>query len=824
MSSVFLHHLFVAVFAEQPFQDSTRTLRILLLLIILHEHSIEGISLSSCVAVLLRKKYCSFTSVSMEQPVTQMVQAKYEYEYMSGSGLPAKMLPGDLFTLLRKSNSDWWYVKREGEKKPVYLPATYLEIQPDNVVTGLGNRTAQRSSTLIPHAYMDSASEQTQPVPGNVAASQIRHNNMVSEISDRLRNRIVIPKPDYDNSQDPVPRPRPTQLNVRDGNSRQGIHKVATPIGGAMSPMTDSELSSHSEQSSVNSPEYFPPPPNESELRSHILNSNVHVAHSLSSSQLMPSAGDEWEMHRDERGRKYYYNNRTNETSWDPPSSVQKKRSSSVSPRTRKKNEASLQSLPPGWREEKTPSGGDVFINDQFKEKWYKSQNEHGETYYYSGDREETGWSLPTFTGWDSKLSRAADINFLMNVHRRHSEIEVGDIHPETASSEKEGYLQRARPGEATRKVKWQQVYTAVTGSRLAFFKDHKKSGTPVMLLELWGSQVVLHSEKQSKYLKKSYIELKTSLDKEYWLMADTEEETHLWYAAINGAVRSLPPTSQHSLRRQNSADDTQSPSSDGPSLRPTSPLPAQRPTSPKPRPENLVEISSKSRQDKKKIKNKLKSFITKRPTMEALQKQGIIKEEDVFGRHIQALCEQQRTLVPKFVTDCIALIEKSGLHMDGIYRVSGNLSLIQKLRFLVDQEKPVDFSASPWKEDIHVIAGALKLYFRELPEPLVTFDGYDGFMEAMRKPDRKSKLKAFQDVINSLPRVNQETMKVLFRHLNNVVAHKDKNRMLPQNLAIVFGPTLMWPKKESFNVALSMVYQNQCIEFIINEHQNFWK
>ena len=60
--------------------------------------------------------------------------------------------------------------------------------------------------------------------------------------------------------------------------------------------------------------------------------------------------------------------------------------------------------------------------------------------------------------------------------------------------------------------------------------------------------------------------------------------------------------------------------------------------------------------------------------------------------------------------------------------------------------------------------------------------------------------------------------------NFDRVVAHKDKNRMLPQNLAIVFGPTLMWPKKESFNVALSMVFQNQCIEFIINEHHNLWK
>ena len=78
---------------------------------------------------------------------------------------------------------------------------------------------------------------------------------MVSEMSDRLRNRIVIPKPDYDSAQEPVhapapmPKPRPTQLNVRDSNSRQGISKVSTPIGGTMSPMTDSEQSSHSEVS-----------------------------------------------------------------------------------------------------------------------------------------------------------------------------------------------------------------------------------------------------------------------------------------------------------------------------------------------------------------------------------------------------------------------------------------------------------------------------------------------------------------------------------------------------------------------------------------------
>ena len=48
--------------------------------------------------------------------------------------------------------------------------------------------------------------------------------------------------------------------------------------------------------------------------------------------------------------------------------------------------------------------------------------------------------------------------------------------------------------------------------------------------------------------------------------------------------------------------------------------------------------------------------------------------------------------------------------------------------------EKHVDFDTSPYKEDIHVITGSLKLYFRELPEPLLTFGAYDHLISAVRK------------------------------------------------------------------------------------------
>lgn len=93
---------------------------------------------------------------------------------------------------------------------------------------------------------------------------------------------------------------------------------------------------------------------------------------------------------------------------------------------------------------------------------------------------------------------------------------------------------------------------------------------------------------------------------------------------------------------------------------------------------------------------------------------------------------------------------------MDGIYRVSGNLATIQKLRFMVDQgwcenfhccsqmssrtsrlllfsEEQLDLDHSQW-EDIHVVTGALKMFFRELPEPLFPFRFFPLFVDAMSK------------------------------------------------------------------------------------------
>lgn len=105
----------------------------------------------------------------------------------------------------------------------------------------------------------------------------------------------------------------------------------------------------------------------------------------------------------------------------------------------------------------------------------------------------------------------------------------------------------------------------------------------------------------------------------------------------------------------------------------------------------------------KASIVDRLLRFLRSRPTIESLSERGIYRcesffsfkvffdyvidlAEPVFGSTLAAVCEHDKTQVPRFITEVITVIEKRGLKVDGLYRVSGNLSSIQKLRCLIDQ------------------------------------------------------------------------------------------------------------------------------------------
>ncbi|NWH20304.1 RHG27 protein, partial [Grus americana] len=117
--------------------------------------------------------------------------------------------------------------------------------------------------------------------------------------------------------------------------------------------------------------------------------------------------------------------------------------------------------------------------------------------------------------------------------------------------------------------------------------------------------------------------------------------------------------------------------------------------------------------------------------------------------------------------------------------------------------DEHLDLDDGRW-EDIHVVTGALKLFFRELPEPLVPFSHFDKFIAAIRRGTGPG----FGDMPgNTVPRPHR------------VIEYKEENRMSVQSVAIVFGPTLLRPASEEGNMAMHMVFQNQVVEHILNQY-----
>ncbi|KAF8790576.1 N-chimaerin-like isoform X1 [Argiope bruennichi] len=163
-----------------------------------------------------------------------------------------------------------------------------------------------------------------------------------------------------------------------------------------------------------------------------------------------------------------------------------------------------------------------------------------------------------------------------------------------------------------------------------------------------------------------------------------------------------------------------------------------------------------------------------------------------VFGVDLITLVKAHNTLRPFVVDLCIKETEKRGLDVEGLYRVSGFSDEIEMCRMVFERDcECADISRNAF-EDINVITGVLKLFFRLLPIPLITFEAYSSFIAAAKKPALGERLEALKEALKSLPPAHYQTLKFLMAHLYRVAERQKYNLMTPQNLSTVFCPTLM--------------------------------
>ncbi|XP_026293571.1 GTPase-activating protein CdGAPr isoform X2 [Frankliniella occidentalis] len=196
------------------------------------------------------------------------------------------------------------------------------------------------------------------------------------------------------------------------------------------------------------------------------------------------------------------------------------------------------------------------------------------------------------------------------------------------------------------------------------------------------------------------------------------------------------------------------------------------------------------------------RSFILSRPSRRRLKQSGILKER-VFGCDLGEHLLNSGHDIPMVLKCCSEFIETHGI-VDGIYRLSGVTSNIQKLRNAFDEDRvPGLYEDEAILQDIHSVASLLKMYFRELPNPLCTYQLYHQFVGAVQNkdgltrdgPDENrdgTRLMLMRDAVQKLPPPHYRTLQYLVKHLARVAEHGHQTGMTPRNVAIVWAPNLL--------------------------------
>ncbi|KAJ2907528.1 hypothetical protein GGI21_003798, partial [Coemansia aciculifera] len=174
------------------------------------------------------------------------------------------------------------------------------------------------------------------------------------------------------------------------------------------------------------------------------------------------------------------------------------------------------------------------------------------------------------------------------------------------------------------------------------------------------------------------------------------------------------------------------------------------------------------------------------------------------FGIDLALLMPDPK-VVPVIVEKCLTEIELRGLEEVGIYRVSGAAADVSRLRQLFNADPDaIDLSSDEFY-DINVVSGVMKQFLRELPEPLMTYNLYEGYINAASIDDYDERLWAIKDLVHALPVPNYTVLKRLVEHLERVTDLEEVNHMYGTNLALVFGPSLLRPPPGSSSFALAM-------------------
>ncbi|XP_068195110.1 rho GTPase-activating protein 11A [Antennarius striatus] len=159
-----------------------------------------------------------------------------------------------------------------------------------------------------------------------------------------------------------------------------------------------------------------------------------------------------------------------------------------------------------------------------------------------------------------------------------------------------------------------------------------------------------------------------------------------------------------------------------------------------------------------------------------------------VFGVSLESLpyYNMECGSVPSFLVDaCMKLL--AHIDTEGLFRKSGSVSRLKDLRAKLDVGEECLSTALPCD-----VAGLVKQFFRELPEPVLPKELQEAFLKARQLPAEEDRTSATILLTCVLPDKNRTILHYFFDFLHNVSKRCSENKMDSNNLSVIFAPNLL--------------------------------
>eukprot|EP01080_Neovahlkampfia_damariscottae_P004958 gene4958-8552_t len=197
-----------------------------------------------------------------------------------------------------------------------------------------------------------------------------------------------------------------------------------------------------------------------------------------------------------------------------------------------------------------------------------------------------------------------------------------------------------------------------------------------------------------------------------------------------------------------------------------------------------------------------------------------------IFGVELEDIMKRKNEATkfcPTAIQDLIEYLEKFGPEKEGVFRIPGSQEKVFLFKSLIDSGRFNEIEKDP--SELHSLGSLLKLFFRELPNPLLTFELYDEFISFPTGNDEET-IQYFSQLIPKLPTVRRYTLDRLLSLLFKISLNSSENMMNATNLSTCWAINLLKSEDaERFSLDVSKVIQcvTKLITFYPELKENFF-